>query len=701
MRPRLRDHVRIHRHRYRGRLWYVMQDQVTGRFSRFSPEAHYAIALMDGTRSLAQIHEDTRETHGDAAPDRDQLLGLVSQLHLADVLISERLPDLDELETRSRRTRRQLRTGRWRSPLAIRIPLLDPDDLLDRLAPWLTWAFGPLGLAIWAVTVTAGAVLAGIHWEPLTEGVTDRVLAAENLVLLFFVFPVVKALHEIGHGIAVKRWGGEVHEMGIMLLVFFPVPYVDASASTAMRRRHQRALVGAAGMLVELFLAALAMIFWVQAEPGTARALAYNVMVVAGISTLLFNGNPLLRFDGYYILTDLIEIPNLGSRSNAQIGAWVRRHLLRQVEARGPATTSREAAWLVFYGIASFIYRMLLLTAIVIFVAAKYFFIGVVLAVWAIWNAMLRPLWNHLTRLLVDPALIGTRAAALGRVATGIAILIVLVFVIPLPWSTVAEGVVSAPEEAELHAGGSGEVAELAADPGGRVTAGQVLIRLTDPILEARVALYRAQLTEAEVRLRAASAVDRVRTRDAREQYELAESRLADAEQRLAELSVRSPRDGVFLLDVLPEDMPGRFVGRGERLGYVLAAAPDRVRVAVDMDAADLVRNNTRSVVMVTTSRRDDEIAGALMREVPAATDRLPSEALSVDGGGPFALDPSGRDGPRSLQPVFQFEVQAGRAFPMDRIDQRVYVKFRHPAEPVAVRWYRGLRQLFLSRFDL
>src|SRR6185436_18624209 len=125
-----------------------------------------------------------------------------------------------------------------------------------------------------------------------------------NLLILALVFPVIKLLHELGHACATRVWGGEVHEMGVMLLVLMPVPYVDASASTAFRETQRRALVGAAGMIVELFLASIAFFLWLQAEPGVFRAVLYNVMLIAGISTVIFNGNPLLRFDGYYILSD-------------------------------------------------------------------------------------------------------------------------------------------------------------------------------------------------------------------------------------------------------------------------------------------------------------------------------------------------------------------------------------------------------------
>jgi len=167
----------------------------------------------------------------------------------------------------------------------------------------------------WLGLVLTGIILAVLHWPELTSDVVDRVLATENVALIVCVYPVVKSLHELGHAFATKVWGGEVHEVGIMLLVFIPVLYVDASASAAFRQKHRRIIVGAAGILVETALAAIAIIIWIYGSPGIGRAIAFNVILIGGVSTLLFNGNPLLRFDAYFILSDLIEIPNLGSRA--------------------------------------------------------------------------------------------------------------------------------------------------------------------------------------------------------------------------------------------------------------------------------------------------------------------------------------------------------------------------------------------------
>ncbi|MCP5065759.1 MAG: peptidase M50, partial [bacterium] len=167
-------------------------------------------------------------------------------------------------------------------------------------------------------------------------------------------------------------------------LVFLPVPYVDASASAVFPEKHRRMLVSAAGIGVELLLASLALFVWLVVEPGFVRHVAYAVMLVGGISTLLFNGNPLLRFDGYYVLADAIEIPNLAARGQAFVGALVKQKLLGLRETRLPETAPGETPWWVGYAIASTLYQLGVMLGIALYLAGQFFVLGVALAVFTL-----------------------------------------------------------------------------------------------------------------------------------------------------------------------------------------------------------------------------------------------------------------------------------------------------------------------------
>ena len=337
LRPRIRTHGQIHKHTYREQTWYVLQDHASNRFHRFTPEAYLLVKLMDGEHTVQQLFDIATEKLGDDAPTQTETIQLLGQLHTADMLQCDISPDTTELFKRFENQQKQKIKQSLRTPLAIRIPLLDPDRFLEKYTPYIRHIFTLPGFLLWLTVVISALVLAGVHWVELSENVSDRVLAPQNLVLLWLVFPLIKALHELGHGFATKVWGGEVHEMGIMLLVFMPVPYVDASSASAFREREKRVVVGAAGMLVEVFVAALAMFVWLGVEPGLIKSISFNIMLIAGISTLLFNGNPLLRFDGYYIMADLVEIPNLATRANKYIMYLLQKYLYGVKEINTPA----------------------------------------------------------------------------------------------------------------------------------------------------------------------------------------------------------------------------------------------------------------------------------------------------------------------------------------------------------------------------
>jgi len=383
----------------------VLQDHATGRSNRFTPAAHHFIGLMDGDRTVQEIWDATSTHLGDEAPTQDEIIRLLGQLHAADALLCDVPPDSLEVFRRYQRHQRMQWKRRLWTPLAVRFPLFDPDRFLQRTLSVVSPLFSWLGVVLWLTVVGTAAVLVTIHWTDLTEDVLDRILAPQNLLLLWLIYPLVKALHEFGHAYATKKWGGEVHEIGIMLLVLMPVPYVDASSASGFRSKHKRMVVGAVGILVELFLGALALFIWLNVEPGAVRAVSYNVMLISGVSTLFFNGNPLLRFDGYYVLADTIEIPNLGTRSNKYLGYLIQRYLFGIKDADSPANTKGERVWMVIYGIAAFIYRVFILFIIITFIAGKFYLIGVLLALWALTTQVFTPFGKNLSFLFTSPKL--------------------------------------------------------------------------------------------------------------------------------------------------------------------------------------------------------------------------------------------------------------------------------------------------------
>ncbi len=700
LQPALRPHAQVHRHRYRGQAWYVLQDHASGRMHRFTPAAYLFIGQMDGVRTVDAIWSEVVDTLEDDAPTQDEIVQLLSQLHAADLLQSNVSPDAGELFERYGKQRRQALRRNVFNPLSVRVPLWHPDAFLERTVRYVGWLFGPTGMVLWLLTVLPAIGLAWVHWPELTHNLSDRVLAAENVVLLVLIYPVVKALHELGHGYAAKARGGEVHEMGIMLLVFFPVPYVDASSATAFRSKWQRAAVGAAGILVEAFLAAAALYVWLLIEPGQSRAVAFNVMLIAGVSTVVFNGNPLLRFDGYYVFADLIEIPNLAQRSNRYWAHLVDRYVFATPNARPFPAAPGERGWFLAYAPASFAYRMLVLFSIVLFVAGENLFFGVLIGAWVIASSILFPLGKMLWHVLKSPRLHRNRRRAVGSTGFAIAALIAMLLAVPVPLHSVSEGVVWLPDDAHVRAGTDGFVQRLLVPPGTLVRTGDALIKSEAPTVAAEIELLSARIDALKARLTAQTVVDRVNAAVTGQELEKEQAALQRALDRADRLTVRSPADGRFVVP-RASDLPGRYYQKGELLGFVVVNEAKIVRVVVSQDDSELVRQRLRSAEIKLPDRPAATYPAAVVREVPAAIDQLPSKALFGDGGGAIAADPRDPEGTTAFNRYFQLDLALPPDSEAAAFGARAYVRFNHAWEPLAFQLYRRARQLFLSHLDV
>ena len=701
LKPRLRQHAELLRHDYRGKVWYLLQDHASGRSHRFTPAAYRFIGLMDGVRTVQELWDALNEQGGDAAPTQDEVIRLLGQLHAADVLICDVTPDSRELLRRNRRHELMKYKQRFWTPLAVRFPLWDPDRFLARTLPYVRFAFTRLGFLAWLAVVAAGAILAAANWSALTENIVDQALAPQNLLLLWLVYPFVKAVHELFHGYATKVSGGEVHEIGIMLLVLVPVPYVDASAAWGFRDKHRRMLVGAIGIMAELFMGAIALFVWLIVEPGVVHTVAYNVMLISGVSTLLFNGNPLLRFDGYYTLADAIEIPNLGNRSNKYLGYLVQKYMFGSRDAENPADTPGEARWFAVYGVAAFIYRLFIMTVIVLYIGSRFFAIGVLLAIWAIITQIGIPTGKAIRFIFSSPKLRKNRPQALRATAALVAALLFILFVLPLPLWTRTQGVVWPPEQSQLRAGADGFIGQVAIADGQFVEPGQVLVTSSDPFLEARVRLLESHKRELELQLTQAQTMDRVQTALYREELGKVSGDLARAREQADALTMRSTRSGVLIVPQR-QDLPGRFVQKGQVVGYVVDPADHlTVRAVVAQADIGLLRDRIRRVNVLAADWSGAGFDASLVRAVPGGSQRLPTAALGTAGGGSFPVDPRDPDGTATLEYVFEYELALPEGAPAEFLGNRVHVRFDHGYEPLGFQLYRSIRQLLLRQFSV
>jgi putative peptide zinc metalloprotease protein len=665
-----------------------------------TPSAHLLVGLMDGKRTAQEVWEEAVSQLGDDGPTQDETIRLLGMLYFAEALSCDVSPDTAEM---FRRIDRRDTGERWRRilhPLSLRIPVLDPDAFLNRWIWLVRPIFSAYGALAWCAVVIAAVVLGAPHWTELTQDAGSRLLSGQNMLLLWIAYPCVKVLHEFGHGFAAKVWGAEVHEMGIMFMVLMPVPYVDASAANVFPDKRKRMLVAAAGVLVEVFLAALAMMIWLAVEPGLVRSLAYNVIWISGASTLLFNANPLLRFDGYFVLSDWIEIANLGGRSNEYLAYLLETHLFGLSNVRDPVSAPGEAAWFVAYGIAAFVYRVLIVFAIAFFLAGQFFVLGVLLALLSLSMQIVAPVVRQIANVLSSPRFGERRGRVVATSFVTVLGLAAALLLLPVPLRTTAQGVVWLPERAQVRAGTDAFVTQILVESNTPVEIGDPLVLVHDPLLQASVDRLDAELRALRARHYDERVTDLVQAQITEDEIATAEAALSRAQERRQEFVIRSPENGELVLP-RSDDLMGRFFQQGELVGYVIGPETPTAKVVIGEADVALVREQTEAVEVRLARDIADVQPARILRIYPAATQKLPSRALGTAGGGTWAINTSDPDGLSTLAPVVELDLALPAIWESGAIGEAVYVRFDHGLEPLALRAYRGLRRLLLSRLSV
>ncbi len=727
--PTLRNHAQIHRQLYRGQPWHVVHDPLANQFFRLNPVAYHFVGLLDGQRTVDQAWELTLDRFGDSAPTQNEVIGLLGQLNESNLLRVDLPPDAEPLLKRRTKRRWKHWGGQAMSILFLRFPLFNPNRLLDWLLPLFRPLLSKWGLMVWVVWL----VYCGWQFLPNSRGFWSdaySVLAPSNWGWMAVLFVVTKVIHELGHGLVCKRFGGVVPEVGIMMLVLFPFPYVDATSSWNFPVKWQRLLVSAAGMIFELAIAAGAALIWLHAEPGSLhRQLSYNVVFMASLATVLFNGNPLLRFDGYYMLSDILEVPNLYERSQRQLKRLVQVYAYGMRNVPPVTTRAFERVVLFTYGIASQIYRVLVLVGILLFISGKFFTVGLLLGAWSLIAWLLVPLGKFIHWMVTSPALHEHRLRAATVTVAFVVLLIVAFGGIPVPEHRRAVGVVESARTADIAVQTSGVVTQVLVNEGQHVEKGEVILIAVDPQLRSLYEERQAMLRQLQLALRGALAEGPVHHQAERAKIKAVQEELADLRSRLGKLKLTSPQDGVLVSGPMHQ-LVGQYLPRGQVVGRVVDMDQLRVTTLVDQSQNDTLFNEDNQIEEVIHLRAigqlDRVVESRLIKKFPSGRMDLPHPALGYAGGGEIATRPDDEQGRMMMQPHFELWLTlpdwvpaGGTRSPLTAMagffgeeteditseplitypGQRVYVRFTlERRRPYLAQWIHRLRQIFRDR---
>ncbi len=694
LKPQLATDVAVCRQRFRGETAWVLHRASTRTFHHLDGAAWRVLSRLDGQRTVDDLWQFALDRFGDDAPSQGTMIELLAQLHEAELLVVNNRLNAERLFERGQMNADREKRQRYLNPLYARFALLDPDRLLNPLQPFSHWLFSRTTAMLTMILGVMALFCIAPHSATLAQEVSDLTLFSPGQTLAFFlIYPCLKLLHELAHALAIKRGGGEVHELGIALMVLLPVPYVDASAASLFADKRERMLVSAAGVLLELTIAALAAIVWVNSQ-GLVHELALSVMVIGSVSTVLFNGNPLLKFDGYYVLADAIEIPNLAARARRHVLEIGRTRLLGMPAKEAPITDRAERAWLLGYGVLSSGYRLALMLGIAWMLSGEYFFFGMALASWVVVTCLLVPGYRFVQFLRRD----GHQAKLVSVLLCGTVMSTLLgAFVwLPLPQRTVTDGIVWLPDKSIVRLAHRCRITQVTASGNTQVTPGTALFDCTDAELDTRAKVLQARIEEIQARRAGIAQQEPVAYRLLEEELTTLRAERAETERQREAQYVLAESAGRFVpVDTL--SLEGRHFEQGEVAAYVVPENRRTLRVAVEQADIGLLQQGVDEVELVFAESpfATKAYRSSIARRMPGATQAVPSPALTTAGGGSLATDD---DGQSVREAVFDVELDWPDSAPITNVGSRVLVRFVHQPSPLLGRLVNRVRRALSIR---
>ena len=688
--PRLRNDLKISLQEGAGPDSYVIEDPLRNRFYKIGEREYRFLCLLESGVS-PQLLSTTQLSEEEAAA----IIEWFGVNQLLEKQAEEVMRGLEQLENQ----RKQKSLLSRLNLISFRVPLFNPDPLLNRYGSFISWLAGPVFLVFWLAAGLTALSLLLTNWSSFVRQ-GDTFFAAHNLLLLGLVWVVLKFLHELSHAVACKRYGGGVYEFGVLFILFIPLTYIDATSSWKFSSRWQRIHVAVAGIYMELFIAFAAILYWAT-HPGTAAAgVAHSTVLIAGVSSLFFNANPLMRFDGYYVLSDLTNIPNLYGLGIAAIRAVSLRFWLGIAQ---PQQGQPSTPFILVYGVCVYCWRILILFSLGYLASQMFSGWGLLLTIAAAIGWIYQPVAGFVAKipqyLLQNPALkkhFFLRFAVVATVAGG------LLFGISIERTITVPAVVLFENHYSIRPETSGFVSSVLVLPGDEVETDELLILLENDELKSRI---RAMGIETEI-------ID-IRERQAHmqrhhgelqllaEQRKIIEAQLNDLEKDRKGLQVVAPGGGRVVGRRLA-NLTGVFVQQGEELGTIISSDDIRLVLSVSQDdVRDVTGRTGEEVVVDMRSSGVHEFTGVIEKVAPTASKTLPHAALAANYGGPFDVAPAPKvaHGLALLRPRFTVTVTVPPAMNRTLLPgQKGLVRIQGAAQKPAVMLFAAIKKWFIDR---
>jgi putative peptide zinc metalloprotease protein len=646
---KLRRDLSFRRQSFGDEPCYVIEDATASRFYRVGVSEYTFLSLLDGNTSIADAVAHCATQLGADSITETQAAALCSWLiqnSLASTTQSRSSTRL--IEKSEAADSRRMRE--WLNPISLKLPLGSPDRLVRAIAPWTSWVFGSLGFVIWMLACAIGGYNVFANWDKLTSG--GQLLSADNWLWLGITCLALKLLHEVAHSVACRRFGGETREAGLLLLLFIPLPYVDVTSAWRFGSKWHRIIVSAAGMYVEAFVAALAAIVWTHTTSEIVQHHAINVLATAGFVTILFNMNPLMRFDGYYILSDLFDLPNLGTHGQQDLHYLARRWLL-DIKTNRPQWPEGRGAVVRLYGIAAFAWRILICVSLTLAAEMLFHGAGIVLAVAAVVLWVVVPTFKFARYLVVGDPINPPNRLRFLTIAAGLLIVGFGIWnYVPYIERLQLAAVVECDQIVTVRTAAPGFVREISVKSGETVREGQFLARLENPQLESQIAELELTIKQSQIDSTRFHRKGQMSAFQVEQENESAlQNRLLELERQANELILTAPSDGTILSRNL-DDMQNQWLTSGSEFCLLGDESERVIHVVIPQSDIDLVRRNANEPVNVHVWGQPSEFTGTIRDIESRGSTILRHPSLAANVGGPLAIQPT--KGPSSDESQWQ-----------------------------------------------
>lgn len=664
--PRLRTDLVISAQRYRGKMSYVIKDPIALRYYRLGEPEYHVGQLLDGKRTLAEVAGLLQQKYPgqDFAPQTIlRILFYFVQMSFLQLRADQATRVFAYLhEAREKQKARQALFS-WASIFVyFKVTLFDPDILLLKMEKRLRFLWHPLTLV--AMGCLAGlAVGLVLHHADRLQSRLPEFLTLHNLFWLWTTLVGVKVVHEFGHGLMCKHYGGEVHGMGAMCIVLTPFLFCDATDSWMFKNKWHKIATNMAGILVELVLASLATLVWVFTEPGLVNQLALNVMVVCSVSTIVFNANPLMKFDGYYVLADFLEMPNLRDRAGRQVMGFITGLFTGQSTEDADESSWWRRMTFIVYAVASYLYTWYVTFRIFGTIGLKLepyglAAIGKGLLFFTYAAGILIPIWMLGKQLApkFKGGMGGFISSRVAKVSGGLVLGVLLLLICPWPVRVTTSCVLDGSNRVSVRAKLDGFIRGVEVREGSVVRPGQLLASLENDEVWKQLRVQESQAALIELKRQAAGAQNNLSgvTQLNKEAIEL-ETVLRTLQQKADGLQLKAPVDGVVLTGDL-ESHRGTFLQEGGVFCEILPAGQISVVIALTEEQAGLVRADQKLEFRLH-SMPGRLFRGKVTKTFSAASYVLPHAAMAGRFGGevPTQLDAGGQERPANT--MYQAEL--------------------------------------------